>query len=365
MKKRNYFMRISALALVFLLIGAMSSGIYAEESITGGSSDAVIFTLDKSVEAGGEYLTLTIGIENNPGVNMIQFDLQYDTDAYTLVGNNKVDDAAYRFSEDFSADPYFCSWISSSPNPEVLTGEFLKLRFWIKKNAAAGTHSFAMNQISVKAQGTDSNGQWKEEVKPVESAPIEDVISGGSVSGMLYTWDNANNTRYLIYSEDESRTSILGDLQKEKPERNLYRAKADTVRENQGIESALPYKQQIYLPAVRSGSYQLVISKPGYVPIIQRITMEEIEFSVGAVELRMYGDVTENGNVSINDAAWLKRYLCGWQSYAFIENAAGIADVNEDGNTNFADLMVLERHLSKMKGYEVLPYAGADGGTTE
>ena len=93
--------------------------------------------------------------------------------------------------------------------------------------------------------------------------------------------------------------------------------------------------------------------------------MEEVESSVGAVELRMYGDLTRNGNVSINDAAWLKRYLCGWQSYAFIEDDADIADVNEDGKTNIADLMILERHLAQMKGYEILPYAGADSRTTE
>lgn len=365
MKKRNYIMRIRVLALIFLLIGAMSSSIYAEESIMGGASDAVVFTLDKSVEAGGEYITLTIGIENNPGVNMIQFDLQYDANAYTLVGNNKVDDSSYRFSETYSANPYFCSWISSSPDPEVLTGEFLKLRFQIKSNATAGTHSFGMDNVSVKAQGTDSSGQWQEETKPVESTIVEDVIPGGNVSGMLYTWDNANDTRYLIYSEDESRTSILRDLQKEKTERSLYQAKADAVRENHGVESPLPYKQQIYLPEVRSGSYQLVIAKPGYIPVIQRITMEEVEASVGAVELRMYGDLTRNGAVSINDAAWLKRYLSGWQSYAFIEDDADIADVNVDGKTNIADLMVLERHLSQMKGYEVLPYAGADSRKTE
>lgn len=365
MKKRNYIMRIGVLVLTFLLIGAMSSNIYAEESIMERTADAVVFTMDKNVEAGGEYITLTIGIENNPGVNMIQFDLKYDTDAYTLVDNDKSDDASYRFSETFSANPYFCSWISSSPEPETLTGEFLKLRFWIKSNAAAGTHNFAMDKISVKALSMDSNGQWQEEAKPVESASVNDVISGGSVNGVLYTWDNADDVRYLIYSEDEPKTSILGDLQKEKPERNLYQAKVDAVSKNQGVESSLPYKQQIYLPAVRSGSYQLVIAKPGYVPVIQRLTMEEVESSIGAVELRMYGDLTRNGNVSINDAAWLKRYLCGWQSYAFIEDDADIADVNEDGKTNIADLLVLERHLAQMKGYETLPYAGADSRTTE
>lgn len=83
-----------------------------------------------------------------------------------------------------------------------------------------------------------------------------------------------------------------------------------------------------------------------------------VAFSSDTAVLRItsykFGDITGDGEISLSDAAYLKRHIAEWTGYRVIP--AGVGDLDLDGEVNLRDVMILEKYLAKWSGYETLPY---------
>lgn len=83
-----------------------------------------------------------------------------------------------------------------------------------------------------------------------------------------------------------------------------------------------------------------------------------VQFSSDTAVLRLtsykFGDITGDGEISLSDAAYLKRHIAEWTGYTVIP--AGVGDLDLDGEVNLRDIMILEKHLANWAGYETLPY---------
>lgn len=83
-----------------------------------------------------------------------------------------------------------------------------------------------------------------------------------------------------------------------------------------------------------------------------------VAFSSDTATLRLtsykFGDITGDGDISLSDAAYLKRHIAEWEGYKVIP--AGVGDLDLDGEVNLRDVMILEKHLAKWAGYETIPY---------
>ena len=75
----------------------------------------------------------------------------------------------------------------------------------------------------------------------------------------------------------------------------------------------------------------------------------------GQVEINdfMYGDMNNDGEIDINDAAFMKYCIAEYVGFDSLNCDAG--DVDLSGYLNARDLMILERYLAKWTGYDCLP----------
>lgn len=75
------------------------------------------------------------------------------------------------------------------------------------------------------------------------------------------------------------------------------------------------------------------------------------------ISANMYGDVDNDGEVTVADAVVFMRHLAKWKEYETLENSAN-ADLDSKIEVSIYDGIVLERYLANWKGYETLPYDG-------
>ena len=75
----------------------------------------------------------------------------------------------------------------------------------------------------------------------------------------------------------------------------------------------------------------------------------------GQVEINdfLYGDMSNDGEIDINDAAFMKYCIADYAGFESVNRDAG--DVDLSGYLNARDLMILERYLAKWTGYDCLP----------
>ena len=75
----------------------------------------------------------------------------------------------------------------------------------------------------------------------------------------------------------------------------------------------------------------------------------------GQVEINdfLYGDMSNDGEIDINDAAFMKYCIADYVGFESVNRDAG--DVDLSGYLNARDLMILERYLAKWTGYDCLP----------
>ena len=117
---------------------------YAQE---GYNISAVATQNDREV-------TVTVSLtNNNPQLDGLQFNLDYDKDAFSLkdVNDKKLIAENSIFSATKEYDPYFCSWYvgtDTKPDSSVANGELVSFVFDINETAGDGTYSFAVKDIS-------------------------------------------------------------------------------------------------------------------------------------------------------------------------------------------------------------------------
>ena len=77
--------------------------------------------------------------------------------------------------------------------------------------------------------------------------------------------------------------------------------------------------------------------------------------SEGGEEI-VWGDVTGNGEVDVDDIDYLDRHFANWTGYETLPNPDA-ADVTQDGYVDVDDIDYLDRHFANWSGYEALPKA--------
>ena len=68
----------------------------------------------------------------------------------------------------------------------------------------------------------------------------------------------------------------------------------------------------------------------------------------------VWGDVTGNGEVDVDDIDYLDRHFANWTGYETLPNPDA-ADVTQDGYVDVDDIDYLDRHFANWSGYEALP----------
>ncbi len=185
-----------------------------------------------------------------------------------------------------------------APKPELyLTKDYPELYLFIQSNAAgfAPVHS----QLAYCAGGD----HWLE---PTGGG------AGSTVNGKTISWNDTDDTVYLLYAGTVSDDTIKADLKLDAPAQALEYAvnAAAPVANSDGKR----FDQAFSFDGVPDGSYKLAIAKPGkYVPKIIEITVSG-DTALGEYKLWLYGDVNYDGKILANDAAQMTRKANGLNS---------------------------------------------------
>ena len=91
------------------------------------------------------------------------------------------------------------------------------------------------------------------------------------------------------------------------------------------------------------------VIKPGYI----EYTIDGTSTVWIKPQAFIYGDVNNDGRVTLLDSTILARWLAMWEGVSINEDAA---DVNGDGRITLLDQTILRRHLAMWEGYEILPW---------
>ena len=350
----NYIKKFKTVLLcVILTVGLLAVPAYAETSADESNYDVVLAMTAVRDASNPDYLDVAISLNKNTGIHSLQFKVNYDSDAYELVDNNKLDANGYFFSQDLSVYPYSCNWFS--PDAMLYTGcdEFITLRFKVKESAYAGNYEFSLANIKAK-QSIDGI----EIKKSVYSGSVTDSIEGSSISGNIFSWDQTDNIRTYIYCEDSSDKDIADDIMLNKGQNAYDQASTEAPVASTDSNCKYTYQSAINLSVDSSSdprTYKLVVYKPGYALDIRSISVSNSGTTLKeGIFLSKYGDVSNNGKINITDIAWLTHHLANWEDYQTIDQKA--ADVDGNGEVNLRDIAILERHLAHWQGYEELPY---------
>lgn len=128
--------KILAVLLVVMLLIANTTLSSAEDS---GTEEPTIVVSDATVVAG-DVATVTVGLENNPGIVSMTLRMTYDTDVLTL---SKVTDAGVLGTQSHKPElqsPYTLVWVNDTATTNyTVTGTIATLEFQVAEDVAVGT----------------------------------------------------------------------------------------------------------------------------------------------------------------------------------------------------------------------------------
>lgn len=159
------------------------------------------------------------------------------------------------------------------------------------------------------------------------------IPAGADISGTAISWNEKDDTVYLLYDSQVGDEEINADIKSESPANFLYQGTTEEPTKN---SDGKRYDQKFYFSAVKKGDYKLAIFKPGkYVPKIMAVTVSSGEFKkLGELKIWLYGDVNYDGKVLANDATQIIRMINGKTS---VFNSAD--DKTEEERKTAADLI--------------------------
>ncbi len=210
------------------------------------------------------------------------------------------------------------------------------------------------NYVEVEGQRTDNNTKFAFLTSHFSTFMLAtqrtwDAYNNGTrtpgvtVSGTATSWNNKDNTTYLLYSADIDDATIKTDIKSGQPARALdYTATKGEISLN---ENAKQYDQIYAFAGIPAGTYKLAIYKPeGYVIHIESITVSGANIEKN-VQLGLVGDVNADGTVSIKDVTRLRQYIKTPGKYALSEVGKRAANVNGDNVINIKDVTRLRQHI--------------------
>ena len=150
--KKIYSRMMTTVTIVVLIISVLFLYIVPE---TAYAASPTISIGSASVKAG-DIVTIPISISDNPGITSLDFHVEYDSSVMTLKG--KTNGSLLRgalFSQDFSANPYYCGWLNSFQTKNCTqNGILLTLEFQIKDTARSGNYKVCLSENTVLAYDT-------------------------------------------------------------------------------------------------------------------------------------------------------------------------------------------------------------------
>lgn len=95
----------------------------------------------------GESVTMTVSLENNPGITVMVLNLDYDKDALTLENvqdESLLKGASFVTSPSYASHPYRVIWMIGTSNV-AKDGKLLTLTFHVNDNAQPGNYEIAIS----------------------------------------------------------------------------------------------------------------------------------------------------------------------------------------------------------------------------
>lgn len=138
----------------------------------------------------------------------------------------------------------------------------------------------------------------------------EEEPEGAFITGSVSAWDAKQNMTFYLYDTSVSEEEIREDLWKISPERG--RKCRVSFSETAAAADSARYETAFTVTGVENGEYQMAIAKAGkYVAKIIPVSIKETEESavVGLQKLWLYGDVTDDGKVTVADAREIQKYI--------------------------------------------------------
>ena len=186
MKKQRFFSLVLAICLL-----AMSG----PAALAAGDSGA--FVVSDAAGKAGETVTVTVSVENNPGIIAAAMRINYDSDKLELVAvqDEKLMTGTTTFSQNYTADPYYVSWNDAlaSENTKV-NGVLVTLTFRILEDCPDGTSEIGLTFRPGDVFNKDMQNQSFTAVGGTVTIGTPSNDGSGDTGGSNNAGDTGNNS---------------------------------------------------------------------------------------------------------------------------------------------------------------------------
>ena len=326
-----------------IITATSSNGIiaYCDVTVKGvASTNLSKIYIPKIVITDEEYVDIPVMIERNPGISFASLNILYNSDKLeaesvingdifeSVLGSIDKNNAAVRL--DFTSE-----------ENKTDNGVLAKIRFKVKAGFA--------DNADIKVC------YYPGEIRNIKMNSVSFNLMDGMlrsskqsrIEGNIYSADDDNEIKVVIYDADMDNADIKADLVLESPEKGELIDLTDEYNQD-GKEFATPYSVDLGGREVK-----LAVYKEGYGAHIETVKVDCL--TARDFNLYLLGDANGDGKIRIGDKAVLARYIAEWKGYDKLLNEEA-ADINGDGEINAADRMLLERHLAGWSRYKVLEY---------
>ena len=212
------------------------------------------------------------------------------------------------------------------------------------------------------ANHTDENSDGMCDVCGYAKGTTPDTYT---VSGTVYTWDNtdSNTTRVRLYSSTTSEADIKSDIQHDITDESYAKTcQYDaTVLGPEKVEKTNKYTQSFSFADVKSGNYKLAAWRPAYnisskhYAYVLRVDSIDISETLAnnKIELMLYGDITNTGNIGAAGAITIARYRANDSRSLLLSDKTSeyqkkAMDLNDDGKYSAYESICIARHRANI-----------------
>ena len=203
MKKNR--MKILTILLAMVLFASNTLMVVAEDNGVAKTSEKPTIVVSDAIAAAGETATVTIGLENNPGIVSMTLHMTYDSDVLTL---SKVTDAGVFGTQSHKPElqnPYTLAWVNDTATENyAITGTIATLEFTISKEVAKET------VIPIEITYDYENY----EIYDKDSNKIEFAIDNGSVTVGEVSANPIEEFSYELSGGEMTITEYIGTATK-------------------------------------------------------------------------------------------------------------------------------------------------------
>ena len=147
--KKTYSRMMTTVTIAVLIVSVLFLYIIPENAYAASPT----VSIGSASAKAGNIVTIPISISNNPGITSLDFHVEYDSSVMTLKGKtNGSLLGGTLFSQDLSANPYYCGWLNSFQTKNCIqNGILLTLEFQIKETARGGNYTVCLSESTVLA----------------------------------------------------------------------------------------------------------------------------------------------------------------------------------------------------------------------